>query len=151
MERQLLTMYGDPALDEKPELLGRRGGAYYSEAAVDLAASLLGGGGSPHQVVNTYNRGTLPFLPDDAVIEVQAAVGPKGPVPLPVPSVDPLYAGLMANVTAYEDLALEAALRGGRDRVFRALLAHPLVGQYAYADTLTDQLIAHNREHLAWA
>ncbi|MFF3306968.1 6-phospho-beta-glucosidase [Streptomyces sp. NPDC002952] len=151
MERELLRMYGDPALDEKPELLARRGGAYYSEAAVDLAASLLGGGGSPYQVVNTYNRGTLPFLPDDAVIEVQAAVGTKGPTPLPVPDVDPLYAGLMANVTAYEDLALEAALRGGRDRVFRALLAHPLVGQYAYADTLTDRLIAHNREHLAWA
>ncbi|MGD1223949.1 6-phospho-beta-glucosidase [Streptomyces krungchingensis] len=151
MERQLLQMYGDPALDEKPELLARRGGAYYSEAAVDLAASLLGGGGSPYQVVNTYNKGTLPFLPDDAVIEVQAAVGSHGPAPLPVPAVDPLYAGLMANVTAYEDLALEAALRGGRDRVFRALLAHPLIGQYAYADTLTDQLIAHNREHLAWA
>ncbi|TPQ15830.1 6-phospho-beta-glucosidase [Streptomyces sporangiiformans] len=152
MERKLLKMYGDPELDEKPALLARRGGAYYSEAAVDLAASLLGGGaGSPYQVVNTYNKGTLPFLPDDAVIEVQAAIGPKGPTPLPVPSVDPLYAGLMAQVTAYEDLALEAALRGGRDLVFRALLAHPLVGQYAYADTLTDQLIAHNREHLAWA
>ncbi|MFD4410102.1 MULTISPECIES: 6-phospho-beta-glucosidase [unclassified Streptomyces] len=151
MERQLLALYADPALDEKPELLAKRGGAYYSEAAVDLAASLLGGGGSPYQVVNTYNKGTLPFLPDDAVIEVQAAIGSKGPAPLPVPPVDPLYAGLMANVTAYEDLALEAALRGGRDRVFRALLAHPLVGQHAYADALTDQLIAHNREHLAWA
>jgi len=151
MERQLLKLYADPALDEKPELLAKRGGAYYSEAAVDLAASLLGGGGSPYQVVNTYNKGTLPFLPDDAVIEVQAAVGSRGPTPLAVPSVDPLYAGLMANVTAYEDLALEAALRGGRDRVFRALLSHPLVGQYEYAEALTDQLIAHNREHLAWA
>ncbi|MFE9765411.1 6-phospho-beta-glucosidase [Streptomyces sp. NPDC005808] len=151
MERQLLKMYGDPTLDEKPELLARRGGAYYSEAAVDLAAALLGGGGSPYQVVNTYNNGTLPFLPADAVIEVQAAIGSQGPAPLPVPPVDPLYAGLMANVTAYEDLALEAALRGGRDRVFRALLAHPLIGQHAYADALTDQLIAHNREHLAWA
>ncbi|MEV7733323.1 6-phospho-beta-glucosidase [Streptomyces sp. NPDC088921] len=151
MERQLLTMYGDPALDEKPELLAKRGGAYYSEAAVDLAAALLGGGGSPYQVVNTLNRGTLSFLPDDAVIEVQAAVGPKGPTPLAVPAVDPLYAGLIANVTAYEDLALTAALRGGRDRVFKALLAHPLVGQYEYAEGLTDRLIAHNREHLAWA
>ncbi|MFD7486726.1 6-phospho-beta-glucosidase [Streptomyces mirabilis] len=151
MERELLKMYGDPALDEKPELLAKRGGAYYSEAAVDLAAALLGGGGSPYQVVNTYNKGTLPFLPDDAVIEVQAAVGPHGPTPLPVPPVDPLYAGLMAAVTSYEDLALEAALRGGRDRVFRTLLAHPLIGQYEYADALTDQLIAHNREHLAWA
>ncbi|MFD5570881.1 6-phospho-beta-glucosidase [Streptomyces cadmiisoli] len=152
MERELLRMYGDPALDEKPELLGKRGGAFYSEAAVDLAAALLSGTGSPYQVVNTLNRGTLPFLPDDAVIEVQAAVGAGGgPAPLPVAPVDPLYAGLMAAVTAYEDLALEAALRGGRDRVLRALLAHPLIGQYEYADTLTDQLIAHNREHLAWA
>lgn len=151
MEAELLRMYGDPALDEKPELLAKRGGAYYSEAAVDLAAGLLGGGGSPYQVVNTLNRGTLPFLPEDAVIEVQAAVGPKGPTPLPVPTVDPLFAGLMASVTAYEDLALTAALHGGRDRVFRALLAHPLVGQYAHAEGLTDRLIAHNREHLAWA
>ncbi|KND45535.1 MULTISPECIES: 6-phospho-beta-glucosidase [Streptomyces] len=151
MERELLEMYADPALDEKPALLGRRGGAFYSEAAVDLAASLLGDGGSPYQVVNTLNGGTLPFLPADAVIEVQAAVGRQGAAPLPVETVDPLYAGLMANVTAYEDLALDAALRGGRDRVFRALLSHPLIGQYAYAETLTDRLIAHNREHLAWA
>ncbi|MER5217429.1 6-phospho-beta-glucosidase [Streptomyces sp. NPDC002838] len=151
MERQLLKMYADPALDSKPELLAKRGGAYYSEAAVDLAAGLLGGGGSPYQVVNTYNRGTLPFLPSDAVIEVQATVGHMGATPLPVPTVDPLYAGLMASVTTYEDLALEAALHGGRDRVFRALLAHPLIAQYEYAESLTDRLLAHNREHLAWA
>ncbi|MFC4507101.1 MULTISPECIES: 6-phospho-beta-glucosidase [Streptomyces] len=151
MEQQLLEMYGDPALDEKPALLAKRGGAFYSEAAVDLAAALLTGTGSTYQVVNTYNNGTLPFLPDDAVIEVQAAIGQKGASPLPVTSVDPLYAGLTANVTTYEDLALDAALRGGRDRVFRALLAHPLVGQYEYAEQLTDRLIAHNREHLAWA
>ncbi|MFF5567122.1 6-phospho-beta-glucosidase [Streptomyces sp. NPDC012623] len=151
MEQQLLEMYGDPALDEKPELLARRGGAFYSEAAVDLAASLLRGGGSPFQVVNTYNNGTLPFLADDAVIEVQARVGTSGAVPLAVPPLEPLYAGLVSHVTAYEDLALEAALHGGRQRVFAALLAHPLIGQYESAEALTDKLIAHNREHLAWA
>ncbi|MFI6103008.1 6-phospho-beta-glucosidase [Streptomyces sp. NPDC051310] len=163
MERELLEMYRDPALDEKPELLARRGGAFYSEAAVDLAAALLGSGagsgagagagsGGPRvQVVNTYNDGTLPFLPDDAVVEVQAAVDGGGPVPLAVREPDPLYAGLIAHVAAYEDLALQAALHGGRDRVFKALLAHPLVGQYALAEGLTDRLIAHNREHLAWA
>ncbi|MFE7949782.1 6-phospho-beta-glucosidase [Streptomyces sp. NPDC057426] len=151
MEKELLEMYGDPALDEKPALLAKRGGAFYSEAAVDLAASLLGGGGSPYQVVNTYNNGTLPFLADDAVIEVQAAVGANGATPLPTAPLDPLYAGLVSHVSAYEELALEAALRGGRDRVFKALLAHPLVGQYESAEGLTDRLIAHNREHLAWA
>ncbi|WP_327175848.1 6-phospho-beta-glucosidase [Streptomyces sp. NBC_01335] len=151
MEKELLAMYGDPALDEKPALLAKRGGAFYSEAAVDLASSLLGGGAATVQVVNTLNNGTLPFLPDDAVIETQARVDGSGAVPLAVPALDPLYAGLIAQVTAYEDLALKAALHGGRDRVFKALLAHPLVGQYEYAEGLTDRLIAHNREHLAWA
>ncbi|APU40315.1 MULTISPECIES: family 4 glycosyl hydrolase [unclassified Streptomyces] len=158
MERELLRLYTDPALDEKPALLARRGGAFYSEAAVDLAAALLGGGGPEVQVVNTYNNGTLPFLPDDAVVEVQARVRAAGgdgpvplPVPLPVPRLDPLFAGLIAHVSGYEDLALDAALRGGRERVFKALLAHPLIGQYDLAEGLADRLLAHNREHLPWA
>jgi 6-phospho-beta-glucosidase len=150
IEAELLEMYGDQTLDEKPELLARRGGAYYSQAAAALAASLLGGTGDV-QVVNTCNHGTLSFLPDDAVIEVPAAVDGRGARPLPVPRLDPLLAGLVANVTAYEDLALDAALRGGRDRVCKALLSHPLIGQYDYADALTDRLLAENREHLAWA
>ncbi|GCB91259.1 6-phospho-beta-glucosidase [Streptomyces noursei] len=155
IERQLLDLYADPTLDEKPELLGRRGGAFYSEAAVALTSSLLGGGNlngtaggtgvtagrgdatggsnsgsqpgrsggedsrgeelpvraagggqsaqvadggqTPRaagdgetvraagdvQIVNTLNNGTLPFLPDDAVIEVPAAVSARGPPPSP--------------------------------------------------------------------
>ncbi|MFF7729770.1 6-phospho-beta-glucosidase [Streptomyces sp. NPDC008001] len=150
MERELLALYADPALDEKPALLAKRGGAFYSEAAVALTASLLRDTGDV-QVVNAFNAGTLPFLPDDAVIEVPAAVDARGARPLPVRPLEPLYAGLVASVTAYEHLALEAALKGGRDRVFAALLAHPLVGQLDHADRLTDALLAHNREHLAWA
>ncbi|MER7580357.1 6-phospho-beta-glucosidase [Kitasatospora sp. NPDC097691] len=152
IERQLLALYADPTLDTKPELLGKRGGAFYSEAAVQLIAALLGtGGGTSVQVVNTRNDGVLPFLPDDAVIEVPAEVDAGGVRPLPQRPLEPLYAGLVAAVTAYEHLALDAALHGGRDRVFDALLAHPLVGQIELADRLTDRLLAHNREHLAWA
>ncbi|MFI9046554.1 6-phospho-beta-glucosidase [Streptomyces sp. NPDC053427] len=150
IERRLLDMYGDPALDEKPELLSKRGGAYYSEAAVALTSSLLRDTGDV-QIVNALNRGTLPFLPDDAVIEVPAVVSGTGAAPLPVRPLEPLYTGLIGHVTAYERLALEAALKGGRDRVFAALLAHPLIGQTDRADRLTDELIAHNREHLTWA
>ncbi len=97
IEQQLLELYADPQLDEKPELLGQRGGAYYSEAAVELCASLVGDdpAGAVH-VVNTVNGGTLPFLPDDAVIEVPARVDGDGAVPLPVEPLDPLYAGLIA-------------------------------------------------------
>ncbi|MEU3710715.1 6-phospho-beta-glucosidase [Streptomyces catenulae] len=150
IEKQLLDMYGDESLDEKPELLAKRGGAFYSEAAVALTSSLLRDTGDT-QIVNTFNNGTLPFLPDDAVIEVPATVDATGAKPLPVRPLEPLFSGLIGNVTAYERLALEAALKGGRDRVFQALLAHPLIGQIAYAEQLTDDLLAHNREHLTWA
>src|ERR1700690_4057004 len=70
IERELMELYGDPTLDRKPELLSKRGGAFYSEAAVALIASLFGDdpgvSGAAEQVVNVRNVGTLPFLADDA-------------------------------------------------------------------------------------
>ncbi len=127
VEQQLLEMYADPTLSKKPDLLAQRGGAYYSESAVNLMSSLVRDTGDV-QVVNVRNAGTLPFLSDDAVIEMPAVVDARGATPLPAAPVAPLFAGLIAHVTAYEELAVDAAIRGGRDRVFKALLAHPLVG-----------------------
>jgi 6-phospho-beta-glucosidase len=71
--------------------------------------------------------------------------------PVELPELSPLERGLVAHVSAYEDLALDAALLGGRERVFRALLAHPLVGQAELADDLTDRLLAANKDFLPWA
>ncbi|MFI6478431.1 6-phospho-beta-glucosidase [Nonomuraea sp. NPDC050663] len=149
LEDELLRIYADPASDTKPAQLDKRGGAYYSEAAVALVASLASDRGDV-QVVNTRNGGTLPFLPDDAVIEVPARISSAGALPLPVEPVEPLYRGLIANVSAYEELALEAALHGGRERVHDALLAHPLVGQLAVADELTTLLLEANGRYLPW-
>lgn len=151
IERRLLDLYADPSVVTKPVELEQRGGAYYSEAAVELLGSVLGTDAAATRVVNVANQGTLPFLPDDHVIEVRATVSSAGAVPLPVRPVEPLYAGLIGHVAAYERLALEAALHGGRDRVFAALLAHPLVGQVDRAERLTDLLLDHNRDFLAWA
>ena len=151
IERDLLEQYADESLAEKPPLLARRGGAGYSEAAVELVASLFESGGEARHVVNLRNGGTLPFLDDAAVVEVPARVGPDGVEPLPMQRLPPLERGLLSHVSAYEELALDAAVRGGRERVFRALLAHPLIGQADVADRLTDELIEANREFLAWA
>jgi 6-phospho-beta-glucosidase len=150
IERQLLEMYADPTLDTKPELLTHRGGAFYSEAAVALLASLLTDA-RDRQVVNVRNHGTLPFLADEAVIEVSAIVGADGAVPVDVAPVDPLMSGLIAHASAYEELAVDAARQGGRDRVAKAMLAHPLIGQYDLAQRLTDRLLAENAPFLPWA
>ncbi|MFI6920979.1 6-phospho-beta-glucosidase [Nonomuraea spiralis] len=145
LERQLLAMY--PALNDKPDLLEQRGGAHYSTAAVDLLASLLDDRGDV-QVVNVRNDGTLPFLPASAVIEAPSRITAAGAVPLAVPEVEPLQAGLIAHVSAYEELAVRAALCPDRAHVEAALLAHPLVGQYDLAQGLADRLLA---AHQVWA
>jgi 6-phospho-beta-glucosidase len=150
VERALLELYADPSVDTKPDALSQRGGAFYSEAAVDLIASLRSDRGDT-QVVNLRNNGSLPFLPDDHVIEVPAVVGASGVAALPIEPVADDMRGLISHVAAYERLALDAAVHGGRERVMRAMMAHPLVGQYDRAEKLTDLLIAGNRDHLAWA
>lgn len=151
VEKELLDLYADVEVVTKPAQLAQRGGAYYSEAAVQLVHALTGGAGAEQHVVNVRNGGTLPFLPADAVIEVPAVVDDGGAVPLPVPPVPATVSGLIAHVTAYEHLALEAAVRGGRDRVADALLAHPLVGRHAVAERLADELVARNADFLPWA
>lgn len=150
VERELLQLYADPTVDQKPAILAERGGAFYSDAAVDLIASLLSDAGDV-QVVNLRNAGTLPFLPDDHVIEVSARIGRDGPVALAVEQLPDDVSGLISHVAGYERLALDAAVHGGRDRVERAMLAHPLVGQWDRAEKLTDLLVSANREYLPWA
>jgi 6-phospho-beta-glucosidase len=150
IEKELLDLYGDPSVVSKPEALSRRGGALYSESAVQLASALLGTRPGRH-VVNARNGGKLRFLPDDAVVEVPADVS-QGRIELL--QVDPLPAvtrGLISAVYAYEELALDAAVLGGRERVLSALMAHPLIGQWEVANTLTDRILLQNREYLAWA
>jgi 6-phospho-beta-glucosidase len=150
IERALLQKYSDPTVDIKPIELTERGGAFYSEAAVDLIASLRTDRRDA-QVVNIRNDGLLPFLPDDHVIEVSATIGVDGFTAVPINPLPNEMSGLIAHVAAYERLALDAAVHGGYDRVVRAMLAHPLVGQFDKAQKLTDRLLAENSAHLTWA
>jgi 6-phospho-beta-glucosidase len=147
IERTLLEMYKDPTLDHKPALLEQRGGAYYSEAAAALVTSLLTDDGA-HHYVDVRNNGTIAGLPDDAVVEVPALVGRGGARPVPVAPLAPEFLGLVQAVTAYEELAIEAARTGSRSVALRALLANPLVRQWDVAVPMFDELLAANRHYL---
>jgi 6-phospho-beta-glucosidase len=147
IERTLLDMYADPTLDRKPELLEKRGGAYYSEAAAALVTSLLTGDGA-HHYVDLRNNGTIAGLPDEAVVEVPAHVDLTGAHPVEVPPLAPEMLGLIQAVTAYEQLTIEAATTGDTRVALRALLANPLVRQWDIAVPLLDALLDANRAHL---
>ena len=141
IERELLELYCDPSLTEKPALLDKRGGAYYSEAATQLVASLATDAGDP-QVVDMRNGGTLAGLADDDVVEVPAAIGRDGPVPLPQRPLAPELLGLVQHVAAYERLAASAAITRDRDTARLALMTNPLVRECRLSDQLLDRLLA---------
>jgi 6-phospho-beta-glucosidase len=147
IERELLELYRDPALTTKPKLLERRGGAFYSEAATQLVASLASDAGDA-QVVDVRNNGTIAGLADDDAVEVPARITSRGPEPLEQAPLAPELLGLVQHVAAYERLAAAAAVSGDRELVYKALLAHPLVGQVPPVEELTEQLLAADREHL---
>src|SRR5262249_6904243 len=147
VERTLLALYRDPRVDEKPALLAERGGAYYSEAALRLLRSLWGDHGDV-QIVDVRNRGTLPGLPDDAVVEVPCRITRTGAEPVATAALAADQDGLVHHVEAYERLAAAAAVTGDREIAFRALLAHPLIAQSDRAEHLLDDLLAAHRQYL---
>ena len=147
IEHTLLEMYRDPNLAEKPALLEKRGGAYYSEAAAQLIASLQSGTGD-FQVVDIRNGGALPDLPDDAVVEIPARIEAGGARADKLEPLAPEMLGLVQQVKAYERLTVRAAIHGDRDAALKALIANPLVGRYNVATGLLNTLLEANRRHL---
>jgi 6-phospho-beta-glucosidase len=117
----------------------QRGGAYYSEAALGLVASLATDDGGVHEV-DMRNADTLAGLAADDVVEMPARVGPAGPVPLPQAPLAPELLGLVQHVAAYERLTVHAALSRDPADARRALLTHPLIGQLELVDGLVDRL-----------
>jgi len=156
VEMELFRRYQDPDLAEKPPELSKRGGAYYSEAALDVMVSLVGGGNSSDRhIINVVNRldgapggRVLPDLPPNVVIETPCLVGPEGARPVGGGSLPLAVRGLVQQVKAYEELTVEAAVTGDRDTAFLALLNHPLVRGVDKAKGLLADILEANQDFL---
>ncbi len=148
IERDLLELYKDPTLDTKPELLEHRGGAFYSEAAAQLIASLVDGRGDP-QVVDVVNGGALPGLAADDVVEVPARIDRDGAHPLPLTPLPQELLDLVSRVKTYERLAVRAATSGDPAIARAALAANPLAGGPEMAGQLLEALVETNGQWLS--
>jgi 6-phospho-beta-glucosidase len=140
IEADLLEMYRDPHLDEKPALLEQRGGAFYSEAAIGLVGSIATSDDAVH-VVDVRNEGALEGLAADDVVELPARVSANGATPLPQSPLAPELLGLVQHVAAYERLAADAAVTRDRATARKALLSHPLVGQWSMTEELVERVL----------
>ena len=143
LEESLLEQYADPDLVEKPSELAERGGAYYSEAAAALMADIATDSGAIH-VVNTPNRGAIPGLPGDVVVEVSAVVDASRIEPIHVPELRADVDALVRTVKDFELLTVQAAVDGDRNAAIRALITNPLGPSITQAPRVWDRLVELN-------
>lgn len=148
LEEELLELYKDENLKEKPEILDKRGGAFYSEAAVSLIEAIENDR-NDIQVVNVKNNGVFPFLQPSDVVETRCRITRGGIIPLsPKKKPQQHMIGLMQAVKSYEKLAIEAAVTGSFEKAMEALLVHPLIGDYYQAKSALKEMLNANRDFL---
>lgn len=147
LEGELMELYKDPSLAIKPPQLAKRGGAHYSEAAVNLINSIYNDK-KDIQVVNTRNNGTISDLPDNVAIECNCVIDKHGAQPIGIGHLQTSIRGLTQQIKSYEELTVEAGVTGDYGTALNALTLNPLVGDAVKAKLVLDDIIKENKEYL---
>ena len=148
VEKNLFEIYKDESVDTKPKELDKRGGAYYSDAAVSLISAIYNNKKEIH-TVNILNRGVIKELPYNCVIETNAIIDNTGATALTLKS--PLVQeaiGLIYSVKSYEIPAVDAAVKGDKEKALIALVNNPLIPSIDIAKKLLDELLEINKDYL---
>jgi alpha-galactosidase len=97
---------------------------------------------------NVPNRGQIPNLPEDAVIECPAIADGSGLRPMLLDALPSGITGLLATRLAWVEATVEAALEGSRDKFIQALLLDGAVDSLATASALADDFLSAQAELL---
>jgi len=147
VENELLIKYADPKVLVKPEELSQRGGARYSEAAVNLIMSLMLDRRDV-QIVVTRNGNSISDLPCDASVEVPCVIGAHGVTPLVMGHLPDSIRALCQQAKAWESAVVKAAVSGSRQDAILAMLENPLVPDFPTAVALVDEVLEAHRAYL---
>lgn len=148
LEEELLELYQDKELCVKPSQLDGRGGAKYSLAAISLIDAIANDKQEIH-IVGVRNGDTLSFMRPDDVIEVACTVGAGGATPVPVREFHNEHIiEMMQAVKGYERHTVRAAVTGDEDEALRALMIHPLIGDFSAARKCFEALKQAHAQYL---
>jgi 6-phospho-beta-glucosidase len=147
LEDDLFELYKDPSLDIKPPQLEKRGGAYYSDAAVRLIHSMYTDK-RDIQAVNTRNNGAISNLPAHAAVEVSCVITKDGPKPISVGELPVAVRGLVGYMKSFEEVAIEAAVTGNYNTALLAMTMNPFVPSDQTAKIILNEMLEAHKDHL---
>lgn len=147
LEKDLFELYKDENLNIKPPQLEKRGGAYYSDAAVRLITSIYNDKGDI-QPVNTMNAGAIASIPYDSAVEVSCIITKDGPRPITMGDLPVAVRGLVQQIKSFERIAAEAAVTGDYSTALLAMCINPLTPSDTVAKEILDEMLEAHKEHL---
>ena len=141
--------YREQAAAEHPVLdpARSRGGINELELAID-AMDAIYNDRKEILPVNIPNRGVLPDLPDDRVVEIRGYLDRNGVVGLADGHLPPQTLPLVKALAEYQYLTAEAAWCGRRADAIQALVSHPLVLSLEKAEKMYDEMAAAHQDYL---
>ena len=100
--------------------------------------------------LNIPNHGQVQDLPDGAVVESMGVVDDQGPRGRDKVALPPALGAHLRQVSASQELTVEAAVTGSRDKVFEAMLVDPLAGRIDYdaLSRMTDEMLTATKPWL---
>ena len=118
------------------------GGGYENVALAFMAAVMRNE--TTSMIVNVANRGTLPGVPDDAVVEVPCLVDSSGARPVAVTPLTGHRLGLVLQLKEVERLTIAAAREHDVDKLATAFALHPLVDSVTVGRQLAEATAARD-------
>lgn len=146
IEEELFRLYRSKDLDKKPSELEKRGGAYYSDAAISLISAIHNNKGEVH-TVNIKNKGAITNLDENVVIECNALIDKTGATPLTIGRIPREVSSLVHRVKAYEVLAVDGIIRGDYKTCLMALSNHPLTPSLEIGEKILKDFLQENKDY----
>jgi 6-phospho-beta-glucosidase len=136
--------YEDQSATDEPELDSAAEG--YSGVALRLIEALTQPEKSAKIILNVPNRGAIPEMAHDDVVEVTCYVQNGTVRPFAIGNLPDHASGLMKQVKAYERFTIQAAAEGSYKLALKALAIHPLMPSFEIAEAiLKDYIEAHGK------
>lgn len=147
VEKELFELYADEELEIKPKQLEQRGGAKYSDAACNLIESIYTNKGDI-QYVDVRNNGAISNLPLDSAVEVACRITSDGPIPLATGDCRFAINGYIQMMKSFEQMVVEAAIKGDRDLAITAMNFNPLCPSDTENNIVFDELLEAHKDYL---
>lgn len=98
-------------------------------------------------VVINRNKGYIPNLPADAMVELASTLGEKGAEMIPFGEIKPFYKGLIEGQYAYEKLTVEAYLEKDYTKALQALTLNRAIVNPVKAKAVLDDLMEQSEDY----